>query len=321
MSLRTLRGSLALTVAALVAALTTAHAEFAMSGYAQIDYHLWDDGAETDEFSARAVRLKGTGTLDDAGTRAVLQIDLAKVINDDGHLVVRDAYLDHPLSDEWSVRLGLAAQEIGYEGPCSGYSREWLERSRASGKFMPGQQELGVRMWRHAQRDWEPEVILSYGNGMDSWHDDDALDEARAWVATVRFPFESDSEVGASYRVARRNVHAGSGVERWDEDLLNLSVRWNRAQVSFQGEYYDGQVADADASGWYSGLIYRPEAFDGGVYYRYDTFDSGASDCRRHTVGGYWNLAPGERLTLEVDSEDTGADSLTEAIARWQFKY
>ena len=120
---------------------------------AQIDYHR-DDDAEADEFW-RAVRLKGSGTIDERGTSAVLQIDLAKVINDHDEVVVRDAYLDRPLSDDWSIRLGLAAQEIGYEGPRSGYNSEWMERSRASGKFMPGQQELGLRLWRHARRAWE----------------------------------------------------------------------------------------------------------------------------------------------------------------------
>lgn len=321
MSLQRLRGSLALTIVMFVVTVGTAHAEFAMSGYTQIDYHLYDDDAEADEFSARAVRLKGSGTIDERGNSAVLQIDLAKVINDHDEVVVRDAYLDRPLSDDWSIRLGLAAQEIGYEGPRSGYNSEWMERSRASGKFMPGQQELGLRLWRHARRAWEPEVIISYGNGMDSWHDDDALDEASAFVATVRFPFGSESVLGASYRVASRDVTTASGITRWDEDLLNLSVRWNLARFSFQGEYYDGQVADADASGWYSGLIYRPDTFDGGVYYRFDAFEADASDYHRNTVGGYWDFAPNERLTLELDSEDTGADTLTEVNVRWQFKY
>ncbi len=321
---RTLGMWVAIAIAA-VGFSTLAHAEFTMSGYTQVDYAIHED-SDGDQFDIRRARLKGKGKLNDEGTTAVVQIDLSKLDNDGGDVVLKDAYVSHPFSEEWSVRVGLSAHPLGHEVEYSSSRRPWMERSMGAKEFAPGEQDLGIYLTRQSRGDWNPEFVVGYSNGMDKWHKKGAPD-ADSFLVRADFPFGNGSFVGATWRSASQDDQIATAAKQaaaeLDEDCFNLHLVFNaNADLSLWGEYYDGQVNGIDADAWYVGLVHDLPESDVTVFYRYDQYsETGADDYDRHVIGGYWELATNQRITLEIDSYDDGGDDATDVLFRWQFKY
>lgn len=309
-----------LCAAALVLIATAAQAawyeNFKVAGYIQTDFHLSSD--DDTDIDLRRCYLGASGQITDQDYFK-LQLNASMRGNDDQmKLVVQDAYLVHSFSEQFQAQVGYGAHMLNWEGPFSSSKRPFLERSYASGKFDPGEQELGLVLYRNSRRDWDPNVMLSYGNGLNDWYSKGAT-EGEAFVARVDLPFGDSSVVGASYRSAWQFNGAALS-----EDCLNFHVVYNHpgSGLSFWGEYYDGDVKDIASDGMYAGLVYTMPQRPWRVYYRFDSFDQVTSDrYSRHIGGVSYFLTKNQTITAEVGSWGRGPDGDTTVDGRWQITY
>lgn len=299
---------------------TTAWAEMTVSGYTQARYNFYDDSMyKADEFDLRRVRLKAKGPINDQGTVATVQIDLSKLDETgSGKIGLKDATVEHPLSDEWHVRFGYSSVLFGFEVPYSSSSRLPLERSRVARKFFPGERDTGAYFIRQSQDTGEPEFVVAYSDGLADWEDD----EQNAAVARLQWPLAESGVAGFSYLTANRT----RGDQEYDQNVWGAHVRCNALRgLAVQAEYYDGELLGVDADGWYGQIEYAfPESELIG-YYRYDVYDDGNpshDEYARSTLGLMYQVDPKQRVTFQWEGleDESGADADNFAF-QWQFKY
>lgn len=329
-------GIVALTLAAALPAF--AQWPETVSGYTQFRFN-YDDADDDEDFDVRRARLKWSDTINEQGTEATLQIDLAKLVNGGGEVGIKDLKVVHPFGETWSVRVGFASTPFGFEVPYSSRKRLPFERSKAARSFFPGERDLGVYLNWMAPSKTPVELNLGYTNGMDDWREDD--DDASAVVARVQVPFGNDSVVGASYMAANREGSVDGLDYDVDPDVFGLHARYNgqagEAGYAIQGEYYDGDLLDGgmlwDANGWYGQVEYTPANSLTTVFYRYDEFEATFDGVRasqegsystenyeRHTIGVAWDFLPNNRLTFQIEDVDDG-ESFTDWGLQWQIRY
>ena len=336
------RGLGLMVALALCALLTTvAHAEIELSGYAQARYYERDSQeSKSDEFDLRRVRLKAAGPVNDRGTKAKVQIDLAKLDDPDGSVVLKDAILTHPLSDQWAVRLGYSDVPFGFEVEYSSSKRYPLERSYLAKKLFPGEKDQGIYFFCHPAKQGQPEFAIGYSNGMHEWRKDSKDDdkEASAFTARIQWQLPRKGVAGVSFMTAERTTTFDTS---FDADVVGAHVRYNGPSgFNFQGEYYDGERVKVgtssaqldDVDGFYAQVEYqRRNSSQATLFYRYDEYNethggSNVEDYERHTLGVAWDIAKNDRITLEFeDYEKTkGSDptkSYQNIALQWQAKY
>lgn len=285
-----------------------------IKGYVQTDFYIQPET----RFDLRRGRLAVEGQLTE---QDYVQLQMDTSIRDNETKVkLQDAFLTHSFNDEFSARLGYTAHMVSWEGPYSSSGLPWMERSYPSGKFDPGEQELGLLVTRSSQRAWDPTVMISYGNGLQSWYDRGA-DDGEALLARVDLPFGEKSLLGVSYRSAWQQQE---GDPRLSEDCFNVHLVYNHpgSGLSLWSEYYDGEVRGVAADGLYAGLIYKVPDQPFRVYYRYDTYgQEGADDYGRHVAGVNYFLTSNQTITAELGHWTQGDDSDTTLATRWQIKY
>jgi len=317
------KGAVLLGVFVLLAAASgigSAAGEIDVSGYTQARYNMFDDSMyKADEFDLRRVRVKFKGPINDQGTVATVQVDLSKLDETgSGDVGLKDAIIEHPLSDEWRVRLGYSSVLFGFEVPYSSSSRLPFERSQAARKLFPGERDTGLYLIRRPTEESQPEVVVAFSDGLADWEDD----EQQAFVARAQWGLGGKSVAGISYLNATRT----QGDEDFDQDVLGAHVRWNGPSgLSLQGEYYDGTILDVDVDGWYGQVEYAFPASKWTGYYRYDVFDDGketSDEYTRSTLGAAYQLDKNQRITLELEDLDNekGVGATNWGI-QWQFKY
>ncbi len=84
-------------------------ADMVFSGYTQARLTVFDQALDkSDGFDVARARLKYAGPINDRGTTATLQIDLAKLDDRQSdsdprnrHVTLKDAWVQHPLSEAW----------------------------------------------------------------------------------------------------------------------------------------------------------------------------------------------------------------------------
>lgn len=297
-------------------------------GYTQIrlQYSDSDDGVD---WVVRRTRLDWQDTINDEGTRARIQIDIAKLVEGEGDVVPKDIWVKHPWSDRLTTRLGFGDVGFGFDVEYSSSKRLPFERARVTRDFFPDEKDLGLYVT------WEGDGVtanLGFTNGMDAWHDDD--DDAQALVARVRLPYDS-GEAGLSYMTSRREQ---DGVYDVSPDVWGAHVRYNGpGGFAFQGEYLDGEFLKGgtlyEADGWYGTIEYRPRASNASVFYRYDERDKTAAQTltaagegavqtyQRHTIGVAWDLMQNNRLTFQIEDIDNNGSQTTDLGLQWQFIY
>ncbi|MGD9496774.1 MAG: hypothetical protein AB7Y46_10770 [Armatimonadota bacterium] len=304
-----------------------------VTGYSQFRY-TWNEDEEDGDFEARRIRLSWKDTLNDEGTTARIQLDLAGLIEEeDNEVELKDAWVSHPVSEAWQDWLGFGSVRFGYEVELSSSKRLPLERARVTRDFFPGERALGAAVRHTSNNGSGPVIDVMFTNGMDKWHDDD--DEAQSFVARVIAPL-GGSEAGVSYMTSRREG------ESYDvePDVWGVHVRHDgtcgATSWAFQGEYMEGEFVSAgryyDAHGWYALAEFPPAQSDATLFYRYDERErtaismpgeqNGGSDSyRRNTFGVAWDLLENSRLTVQVeDIEGTSADDTTVGV-QWQVIY
>lgn len=305
---------------------TAGRAEMIWSGYAQARYNLWDEDLDKPrEFDLRRVRLKYAGTLNDRGTEAAIQVCLGELDDreaDDRQVVLKDAFVRHPLTKEWSARMGYTTIPFGFEEEYSSSKRLPFERSKAARSFFPGERETGFYLLSKPADPRVPQLALGYSNGMNDWDDE----EAHAWTARAQWPLPNHGVAGFSYTQARRTRLDGEEKRTYDQNCLGVHLRWNTPSgLGFQSEYYDGEILDVNAKGWYAQVEYAPGEKKAMPFYRYDVFDDGKPGnvtYRRHTLGTAWDFDKNQRVTVQVERyRDLKGGTYTDWGVQWQYKY
>jgi hypothetical protein len=298
----------------------TAQAQLKVSGYTQARYNWYDDSMyKPDEFDLRRVRLKVKGALNDTGTVATLQIDLSKLDESgSGDVGLKDAIIEHPLSDDWRVRLGYSSVLFGFEVPYSSSRRLPFERSQAARKLFPGERDTGVYFIRTPNGEGGPEFVVAYSDGLADWEDD----EQSMALARVQWDLPDKGAVGVSYAMGDRTRSDMC----YDQDVWGAHVRWPAGHgLVFQGEYYDGEILGADVDGWYGQLEYSFPTSKWTSYYRYDIYDDGDpchTDYDRDTLGVMYQLDAKQRISVQWEGyEDGKGGSFDNYGVQWQFKY
>jgi len=329
------RGWCAVVLAAVCClVVTSAYAELKISGYTQARYNHYDDDLsdDADGFDLRRVRVKVAGPVNDDGTKITLQVCLGKMDDrGDNSVALKDATISHPLSDEWTARLGFASMEFGLEVPYSSSKRLPLERSQVAGKLFPGERDTGLYLYYKSERKGTPNLTLGYSNDLKDNHKITGYAETgdcSALVARAEWPLHNDSVAGVSYLRAKREGENADGTPAtpYDNDVWGAHLRHNGDRgLNLQAEYFDGERKDKDVSGWYATLEYKPEKAKHTFFYRYDTYDDGVSshdDYVRHTVGNAWDVGKNSRITLQYEDIDTESGATGSNVGlQWQTKY
>jgi len=300
------------------------------SGYAQFRYN-YSDSDDDGDFEARRIRLSWKDTVNDQGTTARVQFDLADLVEGD-EVVLKDAWVMHPWSETFSSRFGYGDTLFGIDVEYSSSARLPFERARVTRDFFPGEKDLGIYFTYEGQQQYGPILDLGVSNGMDAWHDDD--DEASAFVARLTVPFDS-SEAGISYMSANRE---GDGYDV-EPSVWGAHVRYEAADTvdwALQAEYMDGEYLRGgnyyDANGWYATVEVTPPASEATLFYRYDERErtlsmaaaaqEGATETyQRNTFGVAWDFMPMNRLTLQIEDIDNAGSSSTDFGVQWQVSY
>ncbi len=315
-----------LVVGMLVSVIVGAHADMTWSGYTQARYNFWDrDLDKPRDFDLRRVRLKYAGTLNDRGTEAAVQVCLGNLDDrdeDDRRVVLKDAFVRHPLSGEWSARMGFTTIPFGFEEEYSSSKRLPFERSKAARSFFPGERETGFYLLSKPAKRGTPQLALGYSNGMRDWNDE----ESHAWTARAQWPLPNHGVAGVSYTDARRSRLDGEAQRDYDQNCLGAHLRWNfPSGLALQSEYFDGEILDVEAKGWYGQVEYAAGEKKAMPFYRYDVFDDGKPTSytyKRHTVGAAWDFDKNQRVTVQVERyRDLKGGSYTDWGLQWQFKY
>ncbi len=316
---------------------SAAGAEMVFSGYTQARFNLFDQGLDKPSgFDLARVRLKYAGTINDRGTLATLQVDLAKLDDrqDDKdprnrRVTLTDAWVQHPFGQEWSARMGYAIVPFGFEEEYSNAKSLTFDRTKAATSFFPGERETGLYLFYRPQSKNSPEVAVGYSSGMDRWGDKDPKtgdqdQEARAWTARVQWRLPRAGAAGVSYTAARRERKVGEVRRDFDQNCFGVHLRYNGAKgLSLQTEYYAGEILSARSKGWYGQVEYTATTLK--PFYRYDVFDDGVAGhqtYRRHTVGEALEPDRSERFTLQVERyEDLKGGTFTNYGVQYQFVY
>lgn len=314
-------------------------AEMVFSGYTQARFNLFDQGLDkASGFDLARVRLKYAGTVNEWGTVATLQVDLAKLDDrqDDKdprnrRVTLTDAWVQHPFSREWSARMGYAIVPFGFEEEYSNAKSLTFDRTKAATSFFPGEREIGLYVFYSPRGNRSPEVAVGYSSGMDRWGDKDPKTgdqdhEARAWTGRVQWRLPRGGVTGISYTRARRERKVGEVRRDFDQNCFGVHLRYNGAKgLNLQTEYYTGEILSARSKGWYGQVEYTPTATGLKPFYRYDVFDDGLAGhqtYRRHTVGAALEPDRGERFTLQVERyEDLKGGTFTNYGVQYQFVY
>jgi hypothetical protein len=302
------------------------------SGYAQIRLNEYDSALDnSDGFDLRRVRLKCAGTLNGQGTRAVVQIDLSKLDDrDDNEVVLKDAFVQHPFTEEWSGRLGYTTVPFGFEEEYSASKRLPLERSKAARTFFSGDAETGLYALYTPREARSPELVLGYSNGLHDWgkaaSNGDQDREAHAWLARVQWKLPHGGAAGVSYQSATRDRTVGGNPVSLDNNCLGAHLRWNGERgLGLQGEYYTGEILSVDSSGWYAQIEYAPGPHKVMPFYRYDEFEDGIaghSMYRAHTLGAAYEHDKNGRVTVQWEQyDDLKGGNFGNFGLQYQFKY
>lgn len=314
-------------------------ADMVFSGYTQARLNVFDSALDKpDGFDLARVRLKYSGTLNERGTTAALQVELAKLDdrqNDadprNRQITLCDAWVQHPLGPQWAARMGFAIIPFGFEEEYSRSKALTFDRTKAATTFFPGERDTGVYFFYTPRTSGAPQVALGYSNGMDRWGDKDPKTgdqdaEAHAWTGRLQWSLPRGGVAGLSYMTAQRDRRVGGVRQDLDQDCLGAHLRFNGAQgLNLQAEYYTGEILSMDSRGWYGQVEYIPNPQGLKPFYRYDVFDDGVEGhqtYKRHTLGAALDLAPTERFTLQVERyDDTKGESFTNYGLQYQFMY
>lgn len=318
-----------------------------VEGYAQFRYE-YSDEADDGDFDARRVRLSWKDEVNDVGTMARVQIDVADLLEGEGQEIdPKDMWVWHPFTDAWSARVGFGDVMFGKDVEYSSSSRLPFERARATTSFFPSEKCLGVFVTFEGQDTTNLVVDLGLIDGMDAWHRGD-FEDAESFVVNAEIPFGEASVAGASYMTSSIEVAGaaaaqdGSGTTDLDADVWGVHVRYEGVQrlagLAFQGEYYDGDWYDHrahavyDADGWYATVEYTPDGSNVTPFYRYDEFNyswpmhtdqegGNEAEYSRHTFGVAYEPWDSNRLTLQIEDIDMESGDDTTVGVQWQVKY
>ena len=334
MNRRIVGGVLAAVVVLAQALACVAQADVKVSGYSQARYNFWDSSQnKNNEFDLRRVRVKFASTLNDAGTEAVVQVDLSKLDDaEPGRVVLKDAFIRHPLNQNWAARLGYGGILFGFEVEYSSSKRLPLERSRAENMLFPDEKGNGLYLMYKPTEPGRPCVEVGYTNGVQKWRETDDKDVAA--LIRIHWPLERGGDAGVSFlrgsrtqttEIAPAVADAEKITRSYDNNVWGAHVRWIAPRNwALQGEYYNGQILANDVSGWYAKAEFTPTGANNTWFYRYDAFDYGTpgdSSFGRHTLGWAWDLHKNERLTIQFESlADKGAKADNVGV-QWQVKY
>lgn len=312
-------------LALLIAA--TASAELKISGYTQIRYEDTSVADDDYEFDIKRSYVKIAGPVNDDGTEVTLNIDLSDLDKaDDAHLKLSDAYIKHPLSPEWTARVGFGDMLFGFDVPYSSSARLPFERAQATRQLFPGEKDTGAYFtYKPANAgSGTPSVILGISDDIEKtrdWFDDH--DTSQAFVGGLRWTLPNKGEAGLSFMSASREGELGGVATEWDDSVWGAHVRYNSSSnFAFQGEYYDGERREVDVNGWYGTLEFNPNDSDATVFYRYDTYDDGdADDYNRHTIGVAVEVGSQSRISLQYEDIDNEGTDGSNFGLQWQVKY
>jgi hypothetical protein len=311
-------GALVATLAATICG--PAAGEMSVSGYTQARYMWHDDSMyKPDEFDLRRVRLKVKGPINEEGTVATLQIDLSKLDESgSGEVGLKDAIIEHPLSDDWKVRLGYSSVLFGFEVPYSSSSRLPFERSQAARKLFPGERDTGLYLVRTPASGDEPELVVAYSDGLADWEDD----EQSMALGRVQWHLPNKGVAGVSYMSGDRTREG----ECYDQNVWGAHIRYHANDgLVFQGEYYDGEILGADVDGWYGQVEFAFPDSGWTGYYRYDLYNDGSpshDEYQRNTLGAMYQLDKNQRVSIQWEGYDDGTGgSFDNYGVQWQFKY
>lgn len=300
-----------------------------VEGYAQFRYEYSDSEGDGD-FDTRRVRLSWKDEVNDEGTMARIQIDLGDLLEDEGQEIdPKDLWVWHPFSESWSARFGYGDVMFGKDVEYSSSSRLPFERAVATTSFFPSEKCLGIFSTFEGQNGSNLVFDLGVIDGMDAWHRGD-FEDAESLVANVELPFGDGSTAGVSYMTS--NIEVANVNDDLDSDVFGLHVQYvgsGPTEGFFgQAEYYDGDWYDHRAysvhaaDGFYGLLAFTPEGSDATPFYRYDEFNAGdAADYSRHTFGVAYEPWASNRITLQVEDIEDGADEDTTVGIQWQVKY
>ncbi|MEN6642530.1 MAG: porin [Armatimonadia bacterium] len=314
---------------ALLAVCGAVHAEWKFSGYTQARYNFWDGDLDSDDaFDLRRVRIKAEGPVSEE-TTIKLQFDLGKLDDDGGDVELKDALITRKLNEEWTGTLGFTSVPFGYEVPTSSSRRLAFERSEAANKLFPGERDTGLYFHYTPEKAGRPMASFGYGNGLKKWRDSDSKGnedtDSSAFIARLQWPVGKGGVAGASYMMADRKREI-DGVEQdfGSENVLGLHVRYDLPKTwAFQAEYYDGEILNVDAKGWYAMAEYALPKAPATIFYRYDTFDrQQPEDFSRNTLGVAYELSKNERVTLQGERyDDYDGKQYTNFGLQYQVKY
>ena len=318
---------------------TAARADMVFSGYSQARFNVFDSALDKpDGFDLAKARLKYAGAINDRGTTAAVQIDLAKLDDRENagdprnrRVTLKDAWVQHPLGPEWAARMGFAIIPFGFEEEYSRAKALTFERTKAITSFFPGERDTGLYAFYTPPSNKSPQVAVGYSNGMNQWGDEDPKTgdqdrEARAWTARAQWRLPRDGVAGVSYTTAQRERMVGEVTRDFDQNCLGVHVRYNGEQgLNLQSEYYTGKILGVDSKGWYGQVEYTPNPRGLKPYYRYDVFDDGMAGhqtYRRHTLGAALDAAKNERFTLQAERyDDLKGGTFTNYGLQYQFQY
>jgi hypothetical protein len=321
---------------------TVAHAEWKWSGYTQLRYNWWDEDLNKDNdsaFQVRRARVKVEGPVND-DTSIVLQVDLAKLIDDDngsGSVELKDALIIRKINPEWSASGGYASVPFGFEVPASDANLWALERSRVADALFPGQRDTGLYVHYWPTKSSVPQVDFGYSNNLHSFYDANAAGDrdvnSDAVTARLNWVLPNNSFAGASYRMAERTRTIGGADYHFeDEDVWGMHARYNfSCNFTTVAEYFGGHLpavvggapVDQSVNGWYALGAYTLKNKPITPYYRYDTYDAaGPGSYARNTLGIIWDRTKTERFTFQAEAGDDGKGiDFTNFAIQWQVKY
>ncbi|HEY3397281.1 MAG TPA: porin [Armatimonadota bacterium] len=336
------------TLAAIIAASSAlllmtglAQADLTWSGYSQFRFNQLDEALNQPnnrDFNLRRARLQVAGPINDQGTEMALQIDLAKLDDrqDDTdprnrRVVLKDAWLKHPLTPEVAARMGFTSVPFGYETPGSDSAALCFEHSKAGLSFFPEEREEGLYLLAAPKAKGMPQVALGYSNGLYAWGDKDAKTgdqdtKDHAWEGRVQWMLPRNGVAGVSYQTADRTRSVGGITKHFDQNVLGVHARWICPNnLVLAGEYYTGEILDVGSKGYYLLAEYRPGPKRAMPFYRYDQFDDGIAGhqlYQRNTLGVGWDIAKNERITVQGERyDDVKSGTFTNIGVQWQIMY
>jgi len=318
-----------------------------VEGYGQFRYEYSDEAADGD-FDIRRMRISWKDEVNDVGTMARVQLDIADLLEGEGQEIdPKDLWVWHPFTPTWSARVGYGDVMFGKDVEYSSSSRLPFERAKATTSFFPSEKCLGVFATFEGQDTSNVIVDLGVIDGMDAWHRGD-FEDAESFVASAEIPFGEGSVAGISYMTSDIEVagaaaaQSGSSSLNFEPDVFGAHVRYqgtgNVAGLALQAEYFDGDWYNHkahslyDADGWYATLEYTPMNSAVTPFYRYDEFNyswdmqatqtgSSSAEYSRHTFGVAYEPFASNLVTLQVEDIDDAGDDDTTVGIQWQVKY